>query len=194
MIKIQELIQQEFIQAQSVLENFINYPENFKKIEEIVNVVCNAIQTGHKIIAFGNGGSHCDAMHFAEELTGRYRTNRAALPAIAISNPSHLSCVGNDYGFEFVFSRFIEALGQKGDVAFGISTSGQSKNILEAFKVAKSKGLTTVLLTGKSANRLETYADHILTVPHDGYADRIQEIHIKIIHAIILSIEQKLLK
>ncbi|WP_445732122.1 D-sedoheptulose 7-phosphate isomerase [Mariniflexile sp.] len=185
----QKIIQQEFLQAQNVLQSFTSNPENFKDIVTIAEVISNAFKNGNKIISCGNGGSHCDAMHFAEELTGRYRENRKALPAIAISDPSHLSCVGNDFGFEFVFSRFIEALGNSGDVVLGISTSGNSVNILNAFETAKKKNMTTVLLTGKDGKKLAAVADYKICVPHEGFADRIQEVHIKIIHSLILTIE-----
>ncbi|WP_445733516.1 D-sedoheptulose 7-phosphate isomerase [Mariniflexile sp.] len=185
----QKIIEQEFLQAQNVLQEFTSNPENFKDIAVIAKVISSAFKNGNKVISCGNGGSHCDAMHFAEELTGRYRENRKALPAIAISDPSHLSCVGNDFGFEFVFSRFIEALGNSGDVVLGISTSGNSVNILNAFETAKKKNMTTVLLTGKDGKKLAAVADYKICVPHEGFADRIQEVHIKIIHSLILTIE-----
>jgi D-sedoheptulose 7-phosphate isomerase len=129
-------------------------------------------------------------MHFAEELSGRYRDNRRALPAIAVSDPSHISCVGNDYGFDHIFSRFIEALGQPGDVLLGISTSGNSKNIIEAVKAARAKNMKVWLLLGKDGGQLKGQSDVEIIVPHFGYADRIQEIHIKIIHIAIMCIEK----
>ena len=152
--------------------------------------MASAIESGHKIIACGNGGSHCDAMHFAEELSGRYRENRRALPALAISDPSHLSCVSNDYGFEHVFSRYVEALGQAGDVLLAISTSGNSVNVLRAVEVARERGLSVVLLSGKDGGKLAGRADVEIRVAHAGYADRIQEVHIKVIHTLILLIEK----
>ena len=132
-------------------------------------------------------------MHFAEELTGRYRDNRKALPAICVSDPSHISCVSNDYGYEFVFSRYIEALGNKGDVLLGISTSGNSANIIKAAEAAKAKGMTVIILSGKDGGKLAPLADIELRVPHFDYADRIQEIHIKIIHILILLIEKEVI-
>lgn len=150
----------------------------------------NSITAGGKIISCGNGGSHCDAMHFAEELTGRYRDNRRALPAICVSDAAHISCVGNDYGFEFIFSRYVEALGNKGDVLLAISTSGNSANVLNAAKAAKEKGMIVAALTGKEGGKLASLADITINVPYHGYADRIQEVHIKIIHILILLIEQ----
>jgi D-sedoheptulose 7-phosphate isomerase len=152
-----------------------------------------ALQQGKKIIACGNGGSHCDAMHFAEELSGRYRENRPALAAMAISDPSHISCVSNDFGYNYVFSRFIEGLGNEGDVLFGISTSGNSANIIEAVKAAQTKGMAVVLLTGKDGGQLAAF-DNVfeIRVDHFGYADRIQEIHIKVIHILIQLIEKEM--
>ena len=154
----------------------------------------SAIEGGGKIISCGNGGSHCDAMHFAEELSGRYRNNRKALPAIAISDPSHISCVGNDYGFEFVFSRFVEGLGKPGDVLLGISSSGNSKNIINAMQAAKAMGIRTIGLTGKDGGQMAGLCDIEIRAPWSEYADRAQEIHIKVIHALIDQIEQTLIK
>jgi len=134
----------------------------------------------------------CDAMHFAEELSGRFRNDRKALAAISISDPSHISCVANDYGFEFIFSRYVEAIGNKGDVLLGISTSGNSKNVILAFEAAKKKGLKTVALTGKTGGILAGIADLEIRAPQTEYADRAQEIHIKVIHALIDGIEKEL--
>jgi len=149
----------------------------------------DAMRSGGKVISCGNGGSMCDAMHFAEELTGRYRADRLALPAIAISDPSHLTCVGNDHGYEFVFSRFVEAMGQPGDVLLAISTSGNSPNVVRAAQAAKDGGMMVVGLTGKDGGALAPLCDAEVRVPWDGYADRIQEVHIKCIHALIDHIE-----
>jgi D-sedoheptulose 7-phosphate isomerase len=185
------LIATELKQAAEVLQQFINNEENLKQIESAAQTIATAVKQGGKIISCGNGGSHCDAMHFAEELTGRYRDNRKAIPAICVSDPSHMSCVSNDYGYEFVFSRYIEALGNKGDVMLGISTSGNSPNIIRAAQVAKEKGMTVIILSGKDGGKLAPLADIELRVPHFGYADRIQEVHIKIIHILILLIEKE---
>jgi D-sedoheptulose 7-phosphate isomerase len=133
----------------------------------------------------------CDAMHFAEELSGRYRENRPALAAMSISDPSHMSCVGNDYGYDFVFSRMVEALGQDGDVLVAISTSGNSSNVLKAAEAAKAKGIFVLGLTGKDGGKLAPLCDVEVRVPWNGYADRIQEIHIKVIHSFIDFIETK---
>jgi D-sedoheptulose 7-phosphate isomerase len=128
-------------------------------------------------------------MHFAEELSGRYRDNRPALGALAISDPSHITCVGNDFGFDFIFARQIEALGRAGDVFLGISTSGNSGNIVQGVAAARARGMGVIVLTGKDGGKLGGLADAEIVVPHFGYADRIQEIHIKIIHALIDQVE-----
>lgn len=189
----QSLINQELSEAQRVLEAFLSEPTHSEAIERAATLMAEAINTNHKIISCGNGGSHCDAMHFAEELTGRYRENRRALPAIAISDPSHLSCVSNDFGYEYVFSRFVEGLGQSGDVLLGLSTSGNSANIIRAVEAAHAKGMKVVILSGKDGGKLAGLADVEIRVPHLGYADRIQEIHIKVIHIFMLLIEKMVL-
>ena len=189
-MEFQNIISQELREAQTVLETFLNDPVQIEKIEKAASLMADAISNNHKIISCGNGGSHCDAMHFAEELTGRYRDDRRSLPAIAISDVSHLSCVSNDFGFEFVFSRFVEGLGQSGDVFLGLSTSGNSANIIRAVEAAKAKGMKVVILSGKDGGKLAGQADVEIRVPHFGYADRIQEIHIKVIHIFMLLIEK----
>lgn len=187
---LEAAIKAELQEAQKTLHNFLNDPKSIAMIANAAQLMSDSILNGGKIISCGNGGSHCDAMHFAEELTGRYRENRKALPAIAISDPSHMSCVGNDFGYEYVFSRYVEGLGQTGDVLLGISTSGNSKNVLYAVEAAKKKGMKTVAMTGNSGGQLAEIADIEIRVPHTGYADRIQEIHIKVIHSLIMLIEQ----
>ncbi len=186
-----EVISSEFKQAAQVLDKFMSNDHNLALIEEASKVIADSINKGGKIISCGNGGSHCDAMHFAEELTGRYRENRRAIPALCISDPSHISCVSNDFGYEFIFSRYIEALGSKGDVLLGLSTSGNSMNIIRAAEAAKEKGMKVIILSGKDGGKLAPFADVELRVPHHGYADRIQEVHIKIIHILMLLIEKQ---
>lgn len=187
-----DLILAELNEAQQVLTNFLNNPENINRIQATADLMATAVQNGRKILSCGNGGSMCDAMHFAEELTGRYRDDRPAIPAIAISDASHISCVSNDYGYASIFSRYVEALGQPGDVLLCISTSGNSSNVLKAAEAARNKGVKVVSLTGKDGGKLADLSDLEIRVPHFRYADRIQEIHIKVIHILILLIEKSL--
>ena len=185
-----EVIKGHLKEAANVLENFLNNPQNLQRIHKAASIMAISLKNGGKIISCGNGGSHCDAMHFAEELTGRYREDRRSLPAIAISDPSYMSCTANDYGYEYVFSRFIEGLGKQGDVLLAISTSGNSANIIRAAEAAKAKGMQVVALTGKGGGKLAYLADAEVRVSHNAYADRIQEIHIKVIHIFIYLIEK----
>ena len=171
-----KIIEQELQEAHQLLLTFLGDSKQIETISKMADVMTQVIVNGGKIITCGNGGSHCDAMHFAEELTGRYRNNRKSLPAIAISNAAHLTCVGNDYGFEFIFSRFIEGIGNNGDVLLAISTSGNSMNIINAVKAAKEKKMKTIVLTGKDGGHLVNIADMILIVPYFGFADRIQAV------------------
>ncbi len=187
-----DIIHSDLTEARTVLDAFMANPDNLAAIEAAARLMANALGSNHKIISCGNGGSHCDAMHFAEELSGRYRDNRRALAAIAISDPSHLSCVSNDYGYEFVFSRFVEGLGQPGDVLLGISTSGNSANVIRAVEAARQQQMNVVILSGKDGGKLANLADVEIRVPHFGYADRIQEVHIKVIHLLIRLIELQL--
>ena len=170
----QQLILEELKEAAKVLDQFLSNDQNLSQIDAAAQLMSDAINNGGKIFSCGNGGSHCDAMHFAEELTGRYRENRKALPAIAISDPSHISCVSNDFGFDFIFSRYIEGLGNEGDVLLCISTSGNSKNVLRAAEMARQKKMKVVALTGKNGGELADLVDVEIRVPHMGYADRIQ--------------------
>ena len=188
----QDLIRSELNEAAQTLAKFLSDDRHIQSIEDAAKMIADSFKAGGKVLSCGNGGSHCDAMHFAEELTGRYRDNRPAYPAIAISDPSHLSCVSNDYGYDFVFSRYIEALGNKGDVLLGISTSGNSANIIRAIDAAHAKGMKVIALTGKDGGKMAGTADVEIRVPHFGYADRIQEIHIKSIHILIQLIEKEM--
>ena len=188
----QELIKQELVTAQQALADFIADAENINAIERAATLIAASLRDGGKVMSCGNGGSHCDAMHFAEELTGRYREDRPGYAGIAISDPSHLSCVSNDYGYQYVFSRYLEAVGRPGDVMLGISTSGNTQNIITAIESAKAKGIKVVVLTGKDGGKMAGLADVEIRVPYFGYADRIQEIHIKVIHILIMLIERKL--
>lgn len=185
-----QVIQEELSSAQAVLDNFLADTNNLANIEAVAKHLAMAIQSGNKIITCGNGGSHCDAMHFAEELSGRYRENRKALPALAISDPAHISCTANDFGYEEVFARYVDAIGQAGDVLVIITTSGNSANLIRAAETAKGQGLTVLGLTGKDGGKIAPQLDFELRIPHYGYADRIQEMHIKLIHILILLIEK----
>lgn len=187
-------IRSELNQAADVLAKFIGDDNNIKAIEQAAVMLATSFKQGGKVLSCGNGGSNCDAMHFAEELTGRYRDNRPAYPAIAISDVSHVTCVGNDFGFDAIFSRYVEGVGQKGDVLLGISTSGNSANVIKAINAAKAKGMKVIALTGKDGGKINGLADIEIRVPHFGYADRVQEIHIKIIHILILLIEKEMAK
>lgn len=176
-------------ESRQTFDNFIAAPNTKEVIEKAIYMMAESIRNNGKIISAGNGGSMCDAMHFAEELTGRYRLNRPSMPAVSICDPCHITCVGNDYGFDFVFSRFLEGVGMKGDVFLGISTSGNSRNIIEACRVCKEKGIKSICLLGKDGGKLKNLCDLPIIVPHTGYADRVQEVHTCIIHIFIRGIE-----
>lgn len=175
--------------SEKLLSDFISDPSNWEKIEMAGDLMVRSLSSGGKIISCGNGGSLCDAMHFAEELTGRFQKDRRPLPAIAISDPSHITCVANDFGFDFIFSRTIEALGKTEDILLAISTSGNSQNIINAIDSAKKKGMKVVGLTGNSGGRMASLVDVEIRVPYTGFSDRIQEIHIKVIHSLVNFIE-----
>jgi len=185
-------IKSHFEQALETLKTFAADKNQMQNIQKAANAMITQLQAGGKILSCGNGGSHCDAMHFAEELTGRYRANRPGIAAIAISDVSHISCVGNDYGFDQIFSRYVEAVGSKGDVLLGISSSGNSTNVVNAMQAAKAKGMVVIGLTGKDGGKMASLCDVEIRAPHSEFADRAQEIHIKVIHALIDSIEMGL--
>ncbi len=186
------LIENNLKEAQLLLEQFIAESKNIDVIEKAGKVLVETFKRGDKVISCGNGGSMCDAMHFAEELSGRFREDRKALPAISISDPSHISCVANDYGYDNVFSRYIEAFGNKGDVLLAISTSGNSTNIINAINTASKKGMTVIGLTGKGGGKMASSCDIEIRAPYSQYADRAQEIHIKVIHSLIHYVENNL--
>jgi D-sedoheptulose 7-phosphate isomerase len=179
-------------QARSALDALLANPAALAAIGDAGDALVNAFRQGKRVFSCGNGGSMCDAMHFAEELSGRYRLNRKALPAASISDPSHISCVGNDYGYEAIFSRYLEAHAGQGDVLLAISTSGSSKNILAAVNAAKALGMTVVALTGRPGSVIGELADIDVCTPGGQYADRVQELHIKVIHILIESVEREL--
>lgn len=185
-------IRSHFTEAAEVLQRFLAAPANVTAVEQAAAFMSYCLKQGAKVISCGNGGSMCDAMHFAEELTGRFRDDRPPIAAMAISDPGHISCVGNDHGYDQVFARFVQAHGREGDVLLAISTSGNSPNVLHAARTAREKQMHVVGLTGRDGGKLADLCTVEVRVPHDGYADRIQEVHIKIIHAIIDHIERDL--
>lgn len=189
---MKSLIESNLQEALEVLKEFIGHPDNIEAIEAAAILLRETVNSGHKIISCGNGGSMTDAMHFSEELTGVFREKRPAIPAIAISDPSHLTCVANDYGFEFIFSRFIEAAGQPGDTLVAISTSGNSMNIIKAVEAAREKGMKVIGLTGQTGGLLGGMVDREIRVKGRQHSDRIQEVHIKILHILVLLVEQGL--
>lgn len=176
-----------------VLQEFVKDPENVERIAEAAITMSKALNRGNKLISCGNGGSMADAMHFAQELSGRFRHDRPSIPAISISDPSHITCAANDYGYEHIFSRFIEGVGHEGDVLLAISTSGHSTNIIRAAEAALEKGMKVVALTGKGGGLLAKLASVEIRVPGNTFSDRIQEVHIKVIHVLIELIEKEVL-
>ena len=177
--------------AQKTLNAFVENKDNVEKINSAISVMVESFKNNGRMFSCGNGGSMCDAMHFAEELTGRFRKERKPLAAMAINDPSHLTCVSNDYGYDFVFSRYIEAWGNPGDVLLAISTSGNSPNVVLAVEAAKKRGMKVVGLLGKGGGKLKDMVDVALVID-SPVSDRIQEIHIKCIHIFIEGIERSL--
>ncbi len=183
------IVKANFLEAQKVLQDFISDETNLEAIASAGDIMIEAINGGNKIFSVGNGGSMCDAMHFAEEMTGRFRRDREPLPAISVADASHITCAANDYGFESIFSRYMGALGTRGDVLLAISTSGNSKNIYKTAELALQKGMKVIGLTGNGGGKLHEQCTLEIRVPHLGWSDRIQEIHIKIIHTLIHYVE-----
>ena len=177
-------------EAQSALDSLLKNADALKKVEEAATLLIDVFSRRGRVYACGNGGSMCDAMHFAEELTGRYRLDRGGLAATAISDAGHLTCVGNDLGYEQVFSRYIDAHGRPGDCLVALSTSGTSKNILRAATAAKSLGMHVIILSGKQNSALAEMSDIYVNTPGGKFADRVQELHIKILHILIELIER----
>ena len=179
-------------EARTALDNFIANEQALKGIERAADLLVQSFEQQGKAFSCGNGGSMCDAMHFAEELTGRYRRNRPGIAAVSISDASHISCVANDFGYDYIFSRYIESHGRAGDVLIAISTSGKSPNVIKAAEAARALGVKVVALTGKPGSVLEELADVCICAPGVDYADRVQELHIKVLHILIELIERKL--
>lgn len=184
-------LESNFNESIKTLQSFLDIESNLVNLSHAIGECSQALKNGGKIMSCGNGGSMCDAMHFAEELTGRFRKDRKPLAGLSLSDPSHMSCVSNDYGYEFIFSRMVEAFGKKGDLLLAISTSGNSKNVLLAAEKAKELGVKIIGLVGKDGGALKEVSDFPLIVPHK-ITDRVQEVHIKIIHNLIEGIEREL--
>ncbi len=178
-------------EAQETIQKFLADPAQIRACEDFSKILTDTFKNGGKLFTCGNGGSHCDAMHFAEEFTGRYRKDRAPLGALALGNAPHVTCVGNDYGFNEIFAREIGGMGRKGDLLVGLSTSGNSENVIRAFNTAKEMGIKTVALLGRDGGKLKGLADHSIVIPATT-SDRIQEMHIKIIHTVIETVERQL--
>lgn len=177
--------------AREALDRFIADPANAARIETVADLLADRFRAGNKVMICGNGGSAADAMHFAEELTGRFRDERAALPALACTDAGHITCTANDYGFDRIFSRWVEALGRAGDVLIVLSTSGHSANVINAVNAARDRRMTTVALLGKNGGMLAATCDHEWIVPGQ-HADRIQEIHMLVLHTLIECVERRL--
>jgi len=185
------IIRDTLTDSQAYLGNFLSDETNIQAIADAAEVLIAALSQDKAIYSCGNGGSMSDAMHFAEELTGRYRDNRAALSATAISDPGHISCVANDFGYEHIFSRYLQGRARSGDCLLAISTSGTSKNVIRAAEYARESGIAVVSLTGKPGSELGTLATVDISAGASRYADRVQEVHIKIIHILIELIERR---
>lgn len=185
-------IRTNLLDAREALDHLINDGAQLANIEAGASLLIDTLRSGRRVISCGNGGSMCDAMHLAEELSGRFRENRPAMAAVAISDPSYITCVANDYGYDQVFARFVEGNGDDGDVLFAISTSGNSPSVVLAAQAAQAKGMRVIGLTGRAGSQLEQFADVSICTSAGRYADRIQELHIKVIHILIELIERAL--
>ena len=189
---IQDTIRHSLAECNRELQTFLEDPRTVPTIEQITGILADSLRAGGKILACGNGGSLCDATHVAEELTGRFRGNRRSLPAMAVNDPAYMTCVGNDFAFDEIFARWVEAFGKEGDVLLAISTSGKSGNILKAIEAARTAGMKVVALTADTDNPMRQAADAALLAPAAPHSDRIQEIHIKVIHILIEGVERAL--
>lgn len=187
-------VQTALLEAREALSSMLDNDALLETVSSAGNALAQALGGGGRVFSCGNGGSMCDAMHFAEELSGRYRNNRPALGATAISDVGHMTCVSNDYGYEFVFSRYLEGNGRSGDFLLAISTSGTSRSVLNAVAVAKAKGMKVIGMHGKPGCALSQIADFDICTPGGNFADRVQECHIKIIHILIELVERELFK
>lgn len=181
-----------FDEAGATLQAFLDGPDTLASVARFADAAADVLRAGGKLMACGNGGSMCDAMHFAEEWTGRFRGDRDALPAIAFSDPSQLTCIANDFGFDEVFARSVRAYGRAGDLLVAISTSGNSPNVLRAVDAARELSIRTVGLLGKGGGELRERVDVPIVVPRATTSDRIQEVHIKVLHIVIEAVERRM--
>jgi D-sedoheptulose 7-phosphate isomerase len=180
------------LEARSAIDALLANKVTLAAIEEAGRMLTESLAKGGRVYSCGNGGSMCDAMHFAEELSGRFRLDRRPLPATAISDPGHMTCVANDFGYEAVFSRYVEAHGRKGDCLLAISTSGKSPNVLAAARAATARGTKVIAMTGRVGSPLSELATIEICTPAGRFSDRIQELHIKIVHILIELVEREL--
>ena len=177
--------------AHTLAGQFASDPLVLAFLATAITEIAQAFSRGNKLLVLGNGGSLCDAAHIAEEFTGRFRKNRPPLPAIACESAGHITCTGNDYGFEDIFARWVTALAKSGDVVLLLSTSGNSENVLRACDAAKARGALTLALTGKGGGKLVAHAHHTLVAP-GATADRIQELHMLALHTMVEGVEWEL--
>lgn len=189
---IKSIIEHSLSEARQALEDFLSSENTVPVMNAMVDVLAECYRNGGKVICCGNGGSLCDATHFAEELTGRFRENRRPLPAMAVNDPAYMTCTGNDFDFNDIFARWVEAFGKEGDVLLAISTSGNSKNVAMAAEQARSMGMKILGLTAEGETLLKGLSDVCLCAPRTPHSDRIQEIHIKVIHIVIEALEKVL--
>ena len=188
----QTIIRSSLDEALDELTRFLADPQTLPAIGQGVEILAEALQSGHKVMSCGNGGSLCDATHFAEELTGRFRQSRRPLPAMSVNDPAYFTCVGNDHSFDVIFQRWVEAFGRPGDVLVAISTSVTSSNVLKAVEAARGLGMRVIALTSVKGKPLADAADVAIKAPDAPHSDRIQEIHIKVIHIMIEALEKKM--
>jgi D-sedoheptulose 7-phosphate isomerase len=187
-----ECVKNALIESKMSLEALLGNQDAVCRIADAGRIISSALRGGSRVFSCGNGGSMCDSIHFAEELSGRYRDDRKGLPAVAIADPGHISCVGNDYGYQYIFSRYLQAHGKRGDVLLCISTSGRSANVLHAAEYAKDNGMSVISLSGRPQSPLSFLSSIDICTPAGKYADRVQELHIKVIHILIELVERDL--
>jgi len=187
-----EFVENSLLEAQAALNQLLSNRQSLAQVAAAADLLCASFAQRGRVFSCGNGGSMCDAMHFAEELTGRYRLNRDPVPAVAISDVSHMSCVSNDLSYDAVFARYLQAHGRSGDCLVALTTSGNSKNIHHAAEVARTLDMRVIILTGRVNERLASLSDVYLCTPGGAYADRVQELHIKVLHILIELIERRM--